>query len=264
VFTRTGVFVKHVGNREIVAQPAHVLFFNALEPYRVTHPVHGGDDCTVLAFPAETIAEVVRQHAPARRRELESPFPHTHGPLDPRVMLRQQQLRRRLRTGAATALDTEEEGLGLLEATLAGACRVRGVSARRERATTARARRDTVEAAKLILASQPGQNASLSSLARAVSCSPFHLARLFRAEAGMPVHQFVLRIRMALALERIAEQGTPLSSLALDLGFSSHSHFTALFRQTFGVSPSDFRRRASTARLREMRKNLEAMVATSS
>jgi AraC family transcriptional regulator len=248
VFTRAGVFVKHVAGREIVAEPAHVLFFNAHEPYRVSHPVQGGDDCTVLAFPAETIVEVIALHHPAHRDGRDAPFPHTHGPLAPGALLREQQLRRRLHSGRALALRTEEDALELLHETLRDACRARGLHPRRARAATARARRETVEAAKLVLASRPRDNPSLSALARTVNCSPFHLARLFRAEAGIPVHQYLLRIRMALALEQLSEDATNLSSLALDLGFSSHSHFTALFRRTFGVSPSDFRRGVSGAR----------------
>ena len=33
-----------------------------------------------------------------------------------------------------------------------------------------------------------------------------------------------------------------LTALALDLGFSSHSHFTAAFRRAFGRPPAEFRR----------------------
>jgi AraC-like DNA-binding protein len=33
-----------------------------------------------------------------------------------------------------------------------------------------------------------------------------------------------------------------LTALALDLGFSSHAHFTSAFRQTYGRTPSEFRR----------------------
>lgn len=45
------------------------------------------------------------------------------------------------------------------------------------------------------------------------------------------------------ALERLAEGADSLSRLALDLGFSSHSHFTTLFHRVFGVPPSVLKRR---------------------
>jgi AraC-like DNA-binding protein len=72
----------------------------------------------------------------------------------------------------------------------------------------------------------------------------------------------LLRLRLALALERLAgdatdaTEATTLSRLALDLGFASHSHFTFTFRRVLGASPSDFRRAASGARVREASKSL--------
>ena len=57
VFPRSGLFVKHVGGREVVADANHILFFRRGEPYRVSHPVAGGDDCAqkVKANPAKYI-----------------------------------------------------------------------------------------------------------------------------------------------------------------------------------------------------------------
>jgi AraC-like DNA-binding protein len=49
------------------------------------------------------------------------------------------------------------------------------------------------------------------------------------------------------ALPRATEPRASLTELALDLGFSSHSHLTAAFHREFGVPPSEARRR-TTAR----------------
>ena len=76
------MFVKHVGRRQTVADPNHVLFFNAGEPYRVSHPVPGGDDCTCFVFSDEALAEVLGRYDPAVRDRPERPFPLTHGPLE--------------------------------------------------------------------------------------------------------------------------------------------------------------------------------------
>jgi AraC-like DNA-binding protein len=98
---------------------------------------------------------------------------------------------------------------------------------------------------------------SLPVLARAVNSSPFHLARVFRREVGMPIHQYLIRMRLALALELLAETSVSLSAIALGIGFASHSHFTTVFRRAFGTSPSAFRRTASTLCLRQLRQALE-------
>ena len=65
----------------------------------------------------------------------------------------------------------------------------------------------------------------------------------FRAATGRSVHQHLTALRLHAALDRIPERRGDLSGLALELGFSHHAHFTAAFRQTFGISPSAWDRR---------------------
>jgi AraC-like DNA-binding protein len=60
---------------------------------------------------------------------------------------------------------------------------------------------------------------------------------------GLPLYRYQLRLRLARALDLLAQDGD-LTTLALDLGFSSHSHFSAAFRQAYGRSPSEFRQSA--------------------
>jgi AraC-like DNA-binding protein len=52
-----------------------------------------------------------------------------------------------------------------------------------------------------------------------------------------------LRLRLARALDLLG-QYDDLTALSLDLGFSSHSHFSASFREVYGRSPSAFRQTA--------------------
>ena len=83
--------------------------------------------------------------------------------------------------------------------------------------------------------------ASLDRIAATLHVSPYHLARLFREQTGYTVHGFRNQVRLRSALDRVRDPGTDLSSLAADLGFSSHSHFTKAFRAAFGVTPSALR-----------------------
>ena len=101
-----------------------------------------------------------------------------------------------------------------------------------------------VEATQLTLASQPGEAWTLAALAKRVHSSPFHLARLFRRLTGMPMHRYHLRARLASALGEVLDTRRDLAAIGLDLGFSSHSHFTETFRRAFGATPSVLRNRA--------------------
>src|SRR5580692_11853487 len=50
VFPYRGVYVRHVGRDQTVAEANQVLFFNASESYRVSHPVTGGDGSLTLVI----------------------------------------------------------------------------------------------------------------------------------------------------------------------------------------------------------------------
>jgi AraC-like DNA-binding protein len=93
-----------------------------------------------------------------------------------------------------------------------------------------------------ILASDIGNPHPLPDLARVLDVSPFHLARVFRAEFGVPIHQHLLELRLTAALVSLRAGEPNLSKLALELGFSQHSHFSAAFRKAIGWSPSEVRR----------------------
>ena len=104
-----------------------------------------------------------------------------------------------------------------------------------------RTRRALAAAVEQIIVAAPSAPHRIQDLADRLGVSPFQLSRFFRAETGASVHQYLLRIRMAHALARLEEGEEDLSRLALDLGFSSHSHFSEVFRRHFGQSPSRVR-----------------------
>ena len=86
---------------------------------------------------------------------------------------------------------------------------------------------------------------TLHDIARQVGCSPFHLHRLVRAHAGVPIHRLVLRLRLREALERLLDTGDGVSAIAYATGFASHSHLTDTFRREYGVAPTTVRRLAA-------------------
>ena len=73
--------------------------------------------------------------------------------------------------------------------------------------------------------------------------SPFRLCRAFRAATGTTLHRHLTDLRLVAALEHLPEYRDRLTALALDLGFSSHSHFTHAFREYYGKAPATIARR---------------------
>ena len=81
---------------------------------------------------------------------------------------------------------------------------------------------------------------SLSQVANAVGASPAYLTDLFHKTEGMPIYRYQTRLRLAKAFGRLPH-ADDITQLALDLGFSSHGHFSSTFRSTFGMTPSAYR-----------------------
>jgi len=104
-------------------------------------------------------------------------------------------------------------------------------------------RRRLVDRAKLVLASDPARRWTLAEIAAEVPGSPVYLTQVFQQVEGLPLYRYQLRLRLARALELLALYDD-LTALSLDLGFSSHSHFSAAFRKLYGRSPSEFRQAA--------------------
>jgi AraC-like DNA-binding protein len=110
-----------------------------------------------------------------------------------------------------------------------------------------RARRRYVEDAKVILQERFREKLRLDDVARSLYVSTFHLCRLFKQETGMPIHRYLNRLRLREAVAPVLAGKADLGTLARELGFSSHSHFTAAFRKEFGVPPREVRRAGKAA-----------------
>jgi AraC-like DNA-binding protein len=229
-----GCFEVHRGRHTTVGDPTSVVLFRADEDLRVGHPAHGGDDCLVFVLPSPTAEDVL---GPA----------DIEGLVAPHLQLHAHRARAALRRGAVDPLDAEVHALDLVRAI------VRGSPGASSEAGLGRAQRVTVERVRALLASRPTERWRLDRIAREVFVSPAHLARRFRAETGESIAGYLLRLRLGIALDRLAGGEEDLGALAVDLGFAHHSHFSARFRRVFGVTPSAFRSSLDARRLAELR-----------
>lgn len=232
-----GASCLEVGRRRIAVDPVSIAFHRPGSTYRTFHPWGCHDSGINIAFRAD-VAEDVLAHAD----------PRGDGPLlliaiKP-MRLALEPMIAALRHGAGRAVDpleTDERALELLRAVLAPSSRRAG--ARREATRADHAA--IVDDAREYLRMHAREAIRLDDVARAVGTSPFHLCRLFRAHTGLTMRGYLHRLRLWEAAHALGGSDAPLSRIALDAGFASHSHFTARFTREVGFSPAHLRRRVT-------------------
>jgi AraC-like DNA-binding protein len=94
-----------------------------------------------------------------------------------------------------------------------------------------------ITAALQRLREHPDKPHALEQVARKASLSPSRFLHLFKAATGVPFRRYRMWMRMGAAV-RSMTAGRPLTEAALAAGFASSSHFSAAFREMFGLSPS--------------------------
>jgi AraC family transcriptional regulator len=233
VFPYRGVYVRHLGHDQAVAEANQVLFFNAAEGYRVSHPVLGGDASLVLVISEPQLRELA-PHVFLRDGATLA-FRQQRLRIDPRAQALVALLRHSLRQNIAEPLEAESLALTLVQRALGlRTTHAAGASVSRQR---------LVDRVKLVLTSDLARRWTLAEIAAEVRGSPVYLTQVFQQVEGVPLYRYQLRLRLARALDLLA-QYDDLTTLGLDLGFSSHSHFSAAFREAYGRSPSEFRQSA--------------------
>jgi AraC family transcriptional regulator len=233
VFPYRGVYARHLGRDQAVAEANQVLFFNAAEAYRVSHPVAGGDASLTLHIDETLLREIAPKAL--LRGGTALAFRHQRARIDPRSQALVALLRHGLRQGTAQPLEAESLALTLVQRTL-GPRTSHTVDA-------GIAPQRLADRVKLVLSSDLTRRWTLAEIAAEVGGSPVYLTQVFRRVEGMPLYRYQMRLRLARALS-LLPQYDDLTALSLDLGFSSHSHFSAAFREAYGRSPSEFRQSA--------------------
>jgi AraC-like DNA-binding protein len=119
---------------------------------------------------------------------------------------------------------------------------VEAVSGRKAKRLTAglRDRRRAVESALWIDANSH-KPIALDDAAEQAGISPFHFLRLFSDVVGVTPHQYLVRSRLRHAARRLADDDSPITDIAYDVGFGDLSNFVRTFHRAAGASPMRFR-----------------------
>lgn len=246
VLMRHGAFSRHFGRRTVTSDVNQAVFFSRDSTYRVSHPADCGDRGTVFTVSPRVLNDIVRELDPSIDDHPDQPFLFVTGPCDSSVFWRHRELVQRLESAESEPLEplwADVTALQLVADVLESAFVQRGVARKPKKVGTDADHAERTEAAKAYLAARMSERLTLDDVARAVHASPFHLARIFQQQTGVPVHRYLTQLRLRVSLERLADGAGDITEIALELGFSSHSHFTDAFKREFGHPPSHHRTR---------------------
>jgi AraC family transcriptional regulator len=83
---------------------------------------------------------------------------------------------------------------------------------------------------------------SLTTLARFIQLSPYHFCRAFKESFGLPPHRYHTSRRIERAKALLANPRVSVTHIGMAVGLSETSSFTAVFRKTTGMTPTEYRR----------------------
>jgi AraC family transcriptional regulator len=214
--TFAGAFEFQVGKCVSWIDPSRLLFIEAGLPYVDHHVVPGvGHSSVILRADAAALEELWE--------DVDAQFAGRVGACSLRVQMLAQLLRR-----AAEPLAAQELGVAILEESVADRRPVTMIDQR------------CVRRAKSLLHDCPEGRLSLSQIAADLGVTPIYLTQSFKRSEGMPLYRYQTLLRLGRALDRLPGC-EDITDLAFELGYSSHSHFTAVFRSELGMTPSQYR-----------------------
>ncbi|MEM7360152.1 MAG: helix-turn-helix transcriptional regulator [Pseudomonadota bacterium] len=244
VFPKNPIWIKHEGKQSFVADTSLVNFYNQDQVYSRSLIDPRGDYCHCFSLREDILCEQLGHDRSANEmfhfqhlRSSRSAFMLQLGILRSLSALRTRERGEKANILSSTIMTIEEQSLALFSLILDPVSK----ESHTYKAGKSRLRqKKLVERIKSSLQENISQQLSLTDLAQEHHLSVYHLSRLFKQHCGIGISQYRLQQRLRAASLAIL-RGQNLTSLALDYGFSSHSHFSASFRHYFGCTPSDFR-----------------------
>jgi AraC-like DNA-binding protein len=226
ILPRTGGFWREAQGHESYVDATCAYFERPGVEQRLRHEEDHGDRCTAIAISGSAITALAGDGS----------LPDDPIPTSPTIDVEHRALAARLGEGIdAFELD---ERVAVLVGRLIERVRPHRLTSRRP-ATDAAHRRIVNRAREAIAADPAGVN--LPGLAEDIGRSRFHVSRIFSLSTGTTLTRHRNRIRVALALDRLAQGEPNLARLAADLGFVDQSHMVRVVRQVTGMHPSGLR-----------------------
>jgi AraC-like DNA-binding protein len=228
VLVRRGGYWREVNGRGGYLGPTDAFFERPFVEQRIEHHRESGDRCTSFWLSEGAVYALAG----------DASVPDESITTTPAIDLWHRELVVSLRRG----IDRFEfdERLARLVGSLTEYAAPGRFTARRS-TTRAHHRRIVQHAREAIIADPAG--ADLGGLSQVLGHTRFHVSRVFSRVTGMTLSQFRNRVRIAIALDRLADGHENLAILSADLGFVDQSHLAHVVRASTGERVSALRRR---------------------
>lgn len=241
VFPRSPVRIRFDdAEDDVVADPSVAIFYNAGDRYSREQLNTLGDRSDYLKLDPGALELAAR--AAGLPLDPDHPFPVKCANIAMKACLPQRLVFRRLLEGSiGDQLEIEEAAMGLLAEAVDALRSAQRLRSPARRQATRRDHERTVASVRALLATRYAEGLTLEEISDEVATSPFHLTRVFRAITGRTLHAHLTEVRLRMSLEMLEDGASDLTAVALSCGFSSHSHFSDVFRKRFGSAPSAVR-----------------------
>ena len=83
---------------------------------------------------------------------------------------------------------------------------------------------------------------TIDGICRAIYLSPSYFSRMFKSKIGMTPYKFLLELRLAKAKELLLESTFPIEEASRLCGFANSAHLATAFKESEGLSPSEYRK----------------------
>lgn len=231
-FPRTSCWLEFEDAPRFVADASRATLYNPYQPFARAPISPDGDHTDWIALSDSLARDVVGHFNPADATSLRA-FRFGVSGVSQSTYLLQRALFVDVERGLADRLAIEERTVAIVSRVLATA-----YASTQNLPIGGRKTQHLVENAREAILESLAENLGVAEIAARLSVSVFHLCRVFRASTGTTLHAYRRDMRLRAALGLVQEHRGQLSSLAMQVGFYSHAHFTRSFRSAFGVAPS--------------------------
>lgn len=230
-----GLFIYSAGGRSWLLDSNRIMFVQPGREFQDLHPLPDRGHAGIIINIADTMLDELLAGQPERR----SAFAEGARPGSPALLL----LVHRLLGDPGRHCDPLRQDELTIEVMQESFRAPHGLPSPRSSA---------VDRAKQLLHARACEPLSLAEIAAETGVSAIYLTSEFKRAEGVPLYRYQMQLRIAQALLQLPHAQS-ITRLALDLGFSSHSHFTAAFRSFFGFTPSSYRERHEPLHARKQR-----------